>query len=595
MQEPSLSIEENPIPVRIFVSYAREDKKWLDPAYRFQLVPYLRDSLRWHGVTFWFDSELIGGDEFRRHIESEIEQASIALLVISQSFLNSEFIRTKEMPRIEERASRGKLVVVPVLVEPCDWVDYPFLADRQMVPTAEPLINHTESEAAWARVKFQILDGLKSQVKRIRAEHVEEIARQQAERERALLQAEAERARKQAEQGRPAPHSASPASSPSPAADPAQKPPEPPKPPSDREAAGPDAARSVSDRQEAASAKPEPVADGATKERIRPVRQPGVEGPSQPRNPAAKLTPERPAGAEAKKENGGARVEPGGRSEGKPALDLKLFVFLGGLILAVGIMALGVMASSPSILLWWLSGHSSAHAYAPPSDLEKAWVAKARGDFTAALSYFTSACDGDAYDSSNWDKQQACSELADMYGTGTGVAKDVHKWEEYYGRSCDYGNAERCDKIGDQFYNGYRVNLDYRIAGDFYKKACDDGVALACDSLGTMYDEANGLKRDYEAAATLYSRACEGGDAGGCNNLGSLYFNGDGVPKDNSKAITLYTKACDRSIAEGCKNLGYHYWRGEGVDQDITKAKEYLDKGCKMGDQDECKWLQKLK
>jgi len=166
-------MDENAIPgapdefVHVFVSYAREDRRWLDPDYRFSLIPFLMESLRRHKVAFWFDKELKPGDEFKRHIESQIDQSQIALLIVSQSFLNSEFIENREIPRIAERARLGKMIVVPVLVEPCDWSEYPFLADRQMVPSS-PLIEYTESEPQWVKVRFQILDGLKAQVKRIR-------------------------------------------------------------------------------------------------------------------------------------------------------------------------------------------------------------------------------------------------------------------------------------------------------------------------------------------------------------------------------------------------------------------------------------------
>lgn len=153
--------------IRVFVSYAREDKRWLDPEYRFSFVPFLMESLRRQNVVFWFDQDLRPGDEYKRHIESEIDQADIALLIVSQNFLNSEFIDKREMPRIAERAQQGKMVVIPVLVEPCDWSDYSFLADRQMVPSGSPLVDCTESEAKWAKVKFQILEGIKAQLKRI--------------------------------------------------------------------------------------------------------------------------------------------------------------------------------------------------------------------------------------------------------------------------------------------------------------------------------------------------------------------------------------------------------------------------------------------
>ncbi len=179
--------------VHVFVSYAREDKRWLDPEYRYNLIPFLAESLRRHNMVFWYDTELKPGDVFRRQIESEIDQAQIAVLIVSQSFLNSEFIEQVEMPRIAERARRGETIVIPVLVEPCDWGDYPFLADRQMVPSANPLIDFTESEAKWAKVKFQILDGLKAQIKRIR-----ETPQSQAPASRATAEhdsASAERAR----------------------------------------------------------------------------------------------------------------------------------------------------------------------------------------------------------------------------------------------------------------------------------------------------------------------------------------------------------------------------------------------------------------
>ena len=170
--------------VHIFVAYAHEDKRWLDPEYRFNLIPFLKESLRRDHAEFWFDKELMGGDEYRRLIESEISKAQIALLMVSQHFLNSEFIETFELPRIAARAERKELVVIPVLVEPCGWTDYPFLADRQMVPGSSPLIHYTESEPKWADVRFEILDGLRRQVKRIREETRAEALRKEAEERR---------------------------------------------------------------------------------------------------------------------------------------------------------------------------------------------------------------------------------------------------------------------------------------------------------------------------------------------------------------------------------------------------------------------------
>lgn len=178
---PTPAGEPHDFTVHIFVAYAHEDKRWLDPEYRFNLVPFLKESLRRDHAEFWYDKELMGGDEYRRLIESEIDKAKIALLMVSQHFLNSEFIETFELPRIAARAERKELVVIPVLVEPCGWTDYPFLSDRQMVPGSSPLIHYTESEPKWADVRFEILDGLRRQVKRIREETQAEALRKENE------------------------------------------------------------------------------------------------------------------------------------------------------------------------------------------------------------------------------------------------------------------------------------------------------------------------------------------------------------------------------------------------------------------------------
>jgi photosystem II stability/assembly factor-like uncharacterized protein len=181
---PRLTGGPNDLTVHIFVSYAREDKRWLDQEYRFNLIPFLKESLRRDNADFWFDKELMGGDEFKRRIESEIDRAQIALLLVSQHFLNSEFIESFELPRIAARAARKEMVVIPVLVEPCGWTDYPFLSDRQMVPSSSPLIHFTESEPKWADVRFEILDGLRRQVKRIREEMQAEALRKESEERR---------------------------------------------------------------------------------------------------------------------------------------------------------------------------------------------------------------------------------------------------------------------------------------------------------------------------------------------------------------------------------------------------------------------------
>jgi hypothetical protein len=165
------SVEES---IRIFVSYARKDKRWLDNEYKYNLIPWLIESTRRLNVVFWYDKELVASEVFMGRIHEEIDKAHIAILIVSQPFLNSDFIEKHELPRIKNRAAQKNLSVVPVLVEPCSWQEDDFLCERQMLPgKPTPLINYTERDAEWAQVKFDLLDSIKRLIKKIRFERTQ--------------------------------------------------------------------------------------------------------------------------------------------------------------------------------------------------------------------------------------------------------------------------------------------------------------------------------------------------------------------------------------------------------------------------------------
>jgi hypothetical protein len=152
---------------QIFVSYAREDNRWLQED---SLIPWLARSLKKDGVDLWWDREgILPGDEFRTLIEDKIDESAVALLLVSQEFLNSEFIEHVELRRIEARANLGELVAIPILLEPCGWEELAFLSNRQMLPgKATPLIDYVANERDWVNVRAEILDGIRRKVSRLR-------------------------------------------------------------------------------------------------------------------------------------------------------------------------------------------------------------------------------------------------------------------------------------------------------------------------------------------------------------------------------------------------------------------------------------------
>ena len=101
---------------QIFISYAREDRDWVD---RFQLV--LKATLRNKPVTVWDDSQIGVGEAWRRAIERALRCAKVALLLVTNAFLASDFIQDVELKEILDAARMDGLLIVWVLVRPCAW------------------------------------------------------------------------------------------------------------------------------------------------------------------------------------------------------------------------------------------------------------------------------------------------------------------------------------------------------------------------------------------------------------------------------------------------------------------------------------------
>ena len=83
--------------------------------------------------------------------------ADIVVPLVSPDFLASRYGMDVEVPQVFERASRGEVVLVPVIVRACDWQQTIF-ARVQGVPMDEmPLVARDNRTAAWRIVIHRIL------------------------------------------------------------------------------------------------------------------------------------------------------------------------------------------------------------------------------------------------------------------------------------------------------------------------------------------------------------------------------------------------------------------------------------------------------
>ena len=95
----------------VFVSYAHEDRRWADELVTF-LAPWIRDKR----VDLWDDSRIQAGASWREEIKAAIEEATVAVLLVSKDFLASKFISEHELPVLLERARRKQVRLAWVAV-----------------------------------------------------------------------------------------------------------------------------------------------------------------------------------------------------------------------------------------------------------------------------------------------------------------------------------------------------------------------------------------------------------------------------------------------------------------------------------------------
>ena len=100
---------------RVFISYSNKDEKWLNML-RLHLTP-----LENKGLDVWSDKDIIPGQEWPAEIDNSLARAKVAVLLVSANFLNSEFIRDKELPRFLVPARDKQITILPVLISNCVW------------------------------------------------------------------------------------------------------------------------------------------------------------------------------------------------------------------------------------------------------------------------------------------------------------------------------------------------------------------------------------------------------------------------------------------------------------------------------------------
>ncbi len=134
-------------PARLFYSYSHKDE-----SLRNELETHLKLLQRQGMIESWHDRDIEAGDEWKRKIDDNLEQADIILLLVSADFVASDYCYEKEMGRALERHEKSEARVIPVIVRDVNWHTAPFAKLQALPKDGVAVTKWPDKDSAWRNV-----------------------------------------------------------------------------------------------------------------------------------------------------------------------------------------------------------------------------------------------------------------------------------------------------------------------------------------------------------------------------------------------------------------------------------------------------------
>jgi len=173
-----------PSKIRVFYSYSHKDE-----IFREQLEEHLAILRRTGLIQEWSDRKIMPGRDWKNEIDENLLAADLILLLVSSSFIASDYCIEKELSMAMSLHELGKTRVVPIFIRPTVFSGAPFAGLQGLPKDAVSISEWGNADLAWQNVAIglrKVLEEISeqkqrvpnpTQMKTIRAAMVEEVER----------------------------------------------------------------------------------------------------------------------------------------------------------------------------------------------------------------------------------------------------------------------------------------------------------------------------------------------------------------------------------------------------------------------------------
>ena len=107
--------------MKAFISYSHNDTEMLELLHK-HLVQLQREGI----LATWTDQEISVGSNLEETISSELATSNLFIALLSPDYLASKYCFENEFQEALKLLEEGKITIIPIIIEPCDWLHTPF-------------------------------------------------------------------------------------------------------------------------------------------------------------------------------------------------------------------------------------------------------------------------------------------------------------------------------------------------------------------------------------------------------------------------------------------------------------------------------------
>jgi hypothetical protein len=137
--------------VKAFISYSHNDEWALE-----RLHKHLAMLRREQRLTTWYDRDVLAGGDLDSRIAEQLEASELFVALASPDFIDSKYCYEREMERAFELHEDGRMRIVPIIVEPCDWKSSPLVRFKALPKDGKAITEWTNQNSAFLDIVTEL-------------------------------------------------------------------------------------------------------------------------------------------------------------------------------------------------------------------------------------------------------------------------------------------------------------------------------------------------------------------------------------------------------------------------------------------------------